>query len=199
MCLNPITIKNPKKRISLSGGMPFSIQVPCGECAECKELKRTEWYYRTYYEAMSCFDSNGYVLFDTLTYRDEELPHVSEFIDIDSEWDASCFDVEDYRLFFVRLRMALQREIGWNPAHCLKYFLTSEYGTDDRYTHRPHYHVLFFVRGDENGRRVDPLVLSKLINKCWMKGRTDGIDYKPYKYVMNHVWSKMSNYTLHSQ
>lgn len=201
MCLNPIRIKNPKLELSLAGGTPYYIEVPCGECAECKKLKRDEWYFRSYYEAQSTFDSNGFVYFDTLTYRDEELPHVSEFIEIDKQYDTSCFDVEDYRNFIAQLREEWHRlykkgYINGDSVENLKYFLTSEYGTSENGTHRPHYHVLFFVRNNA----IDPLILSKLVNKCWHRGRTDGIDYHPYHYVMKHVYShRFNNDLLHMQ
>lgn len=201
MCLNPIRIKNPKHEISLAGGIPYYITVPCGECAECKKLKQNEWYFRSYYEAKSTFDSGGYVMFDTLTYRDEELPHISEFVNIDSKFDHSCFDVEDYRNFIAQLREEWHRlyvkgYVKGDSSHNLKYFLTSEYGTSETGTHRPHYHVLFFVKNNA----IDPLMLSKLINKCWHRGRTDGIDYHPYHYVMKHVFSyKFNSDQLHLQ
>lgn len=191
MCLSPIKIKNPKLEISLAGGAPYYIEVPCGECAECKKAKQDEWYFRTYYEAQSTFDQGGYVLFDTLTYKDSELPHVSEFVSIDPKYDVSCFDVEDYRYFFVRLRRQLEY-YGFGHSN-LKYFLTSEYGTSENGTHRPHYHVLFFVVPDENGRMIDWYSLSKLINKCWNKGRTDGYPYKPMMYIAKHVFGHGHN------
>lgn len=193
MCLSPVKICNPKKKISLAGGDQYYILIPCGKCAECLKQKRDEWYFRSFYEASSCFDDNGYVYFDTLTYRDSELPHISEFVKLPKDVsDFSCFDVRDYRMFFVKLREYLKR-LGFGSKN-LKYFLTSEYGTSDEGTHRPHYHVLFFVRPDENGKLIDWLVFSKLVNKAWNKGRTDGIDYHPYKYVANHVFGKCSNH-----
>lgn len=191
MCLAPIKLYNPKKRVSLQGGHLFEIEVPCGECAECQENKKNEWYFRTYYEAQSTFDTNGYVYFDTLTYRDADLPHINDYLSdnlkLSNLLNVSCFSTEDYRLFFVRLRRRLEYD-GYQVAGNLKYFLTSEYGDDDRYTHRPHYHVLFFVKLD-----IDPLKFSHYVNEAWQKGRTDGIDYKPGTYVLNHVFGPKYN------
>ena len=202
MCLNPIKLVNPKKRISLQGGQLFSISVPCGKCAECKKAAQSEWYFRTYYEAQDTYDSNGYVYFDTLTYNNEELPHISEFVKLpEGIDDHSCFDVRDYRNFFCQLREEWHRlykagMVRGDSRENLKYFLTSEYGTSDEGTHRPHYHVLFFVKNNA----IDPLILSKLVHKCWHKGRTDGIDFHPYHYVMNHVFGpKYNSDMLHLQ
>lgn len=194
MCLSPIKIKNRRKNIE--GNMPFECEVPCGHCAECLQEKRNEYYFRCYYEAQSTFDSGGYVYFDTLTYRDEQLPHMSEFTEIpDGFEDSSCFDVRDYRLFFVRLRRELSR-LGYDVAHNLKYFLTSEYGTEEGKTHRPHYHVLFFIKKGF----VDALTLSRLVNMCWVYGRTDGLGWKSQYYVLKHVFGPAyNNDCLHMQ
>ena len=192
MCLNPIKLHNPKKSISLNGGHLFEMEIPCGKCAECLERKKNDWYFRCYYEAKSTFDKGGYVLFDTLTYADPYLPHINDYLNeefqLPDEQNMSCFNVEHYRLFMVRLRRALTYR-GFNIKDNLKYFLTSEYGTDERYTHRPHYHILFFVSDPS----LDPLELSRMVNQCWQMGRTDGIDYHPIPYVMNHVFGYKYN------
>lgn len=187
MCLRPITIYNKSKVYSLNGGQPMKIQVPCGCCAECLKAKRDEWLFRSYYQALDTFSKGGYVLFDTLTYAPKNLPHVSDFCDIEkgSDLDFTCFSVEDYRLFFVRLRRALTYH-GFDVVNNLRYFLVSEYGEDERYTHAPHYHVLFYVTDNS----LDPLVLSQYINRCWQKGRTDGIDYHDSMYVLKHVYRR---------
>lgn len=181
MCLNPIKITNSSKTIN--HGRKFVMEVPCGHCAECLENKKKDWYFRSFYEAKSTFDNGGYILFDTLTYDNSHLPHLNDFLEEDYQLpfhdNVSCFSCEDYRLFMVRLRRALQYA-GFNPKDNLKYFLTSEYGDDDRYTHRPHYHVLFFVTDP----KLDPIELSKMIDKCWQQGRTDGVPYKGVAYVL---------------
>lgn len=161
------------------------MQIPCGECAECKKLLQTEYRFRAYYQVKRTFDLGGYVYFDTLTYAPEHLPHVSEFLhDVENTLDDySCFRLDDYRKFLVRLRRRLTY-YGFNVSDNLKYFLTSEYGTSETGTHRPHYHILFFVTDPT----LDPFVLSHLVNECWQLGRTDGIDYQTADYVSNHIF-----------
>ena len=192
MCLNPIKLTNPSKTISMSGGQLFQMEVPCGKCAECLERRKNDWYFRTYYEAKSTFDNGGYVYFDTLTYASEHLPHINDYLKEEYQFpeseNVSCFNLEHYRLFFVRLRRYLTYH-GFDVAHNLKYFLTSEYGDDDRYTHRPHYHVLFFVTDPS----LEPLDLSRAVNACWQMGRTDGIDWHPYSYVKEHIFGYKYN------
>ena len=191
MCLSPISLRTPKRKISLYGGIPYLISVNCGKCAECKKQIQSEWNFRSYYECKDTFDNNGYVYFDTLTYRNEDLPHISDYtklIEKGSILDYPCFNTEHYRLFFVNLRRQLEYH-GYDVKNNLKYFLCSEYGTSDTGTHRPHYHILLFMKDGS----IDPLELSRYVNKCWQKGRTDGIDYHPKEYVMNHVFGPKYN------
>lgn len=190
MCLRPISLYNPKKNLSLYGGIPFKIEVPCGSCAECEKSKQQEWYFRAYYESKYTFDNGGYIYFDTLTYRNEDLPHMSDYLpEIKGRIiDNSCFNTEHYRYFFVNLRRQLEYH-GFDVKNKLKYFLCSEYGVDDRYTHRPHYHVLFYILDDS----LSPIELSNYVAKCWKFGRTDGAPYKGNKYVLNHTFGKKYN------
>lgn len=200
MCLNPIKLYNPSKKISLLGGQRYVIEVPCGDCAECREAKRSDLYFRTFYECEYTWSKNGFVYFDTLTYNDANLPHISDFItriDKGSQLDFSCFNREDFRLFMVRLRRQLEYH-GFDVKNNLKYFVSSEYGSDKEYvddngrlrkgTQRPHYHVLFFVTGD-----IDVITFSQYVNKCWQKGNTDGVDYKGATYVTEHTFGPQYN------
>lgn len=190
MCLSPIELVNPKRKISLYGGIPYKITVPCGKCAECQKVKQSEWYFRAYYESKYTFDNGGYIYFDTLTYSNEYLPHVSDFFpELKGHIaDYSCFNVDHYRYFLVNLRRQLEYH-GFDVKNKLKYFLCSEYGVDDRFTHRPHYHIIFYVLDNS----LSPVELSRYISKCWKYGRTDGVDYKGVLYVLNHTFGKKYN------
>lgn len=183
MCLKPIKLLNPTKVVSRSGGQSLVIEVPCGNCADCKKRKRLEWHFRSFHEVNNCVNNGGYCYFDTLTFRDEDVPHLSRFIDVDKFGisDFMCFDSRDWRNFLKNLR----RQLNYHyPGISFKYFLTSEYGTDERCTHRPHYHILFFI----NSRSLDPYKFSELVSKCWHYGRTDGLPYKTRKEVAEHVF-----------
>lgn len=184
MCLNPINIINPTKRISHVGGQKLKLTVNCNYCAECLNKKRDEYAFRTYWHCKDTINKGGYVLFDTLTYSDKYLPHISDIIDIKKYGitDFSCFNLSHYKLFFKRLRKAIYSKYKLTGA--ISYLFCSEYGTDDRYTHRPHYHPLIFV----NTKKIHPLWLSRTIARCWQYGRTDGISYKPLNYVAKHIY-----------
>lgn len=183
MCLFPKIIRNPSKRLHRTGGQPLYLNVPCNKCAECKDKKRLEWHFRSYHEVNSIIQHGGYVVYDTLTYSEDNVPHLSDFIDTDKLQiqDFYCFNTMHWRNFLKNLRRHLDYHY---PTVKLRYFLTSEYGTDERYTHRPHYHVLFFV----NNKKLHPIDLSRLISKLWTYGRTDGIDYHDMNYFSDNVF-----------
>ena len=191
MCLNPIKIWNPTRRISYLGGQRYQIEIPCGQCSECREARRTEIYFRSWYECQYTWKNNGYVYFDTLTYDNLNLPHISDFcykIKKGSNLDYSCFNKDDVRDFIMRLRRHIEYHYDANIRYHLKYFVASEYGSE-KYTARPHYHILFFVTTD----KVSPVEFSKAVNECWQHGRTDGIDYHDYNYLMDHVYGPKYN------
>lgn len=182
MCLNPIKIINPCKFLSKEHDERYLISVKCGHCSECLRDLSNEWYYRSWYEFNDTCQNGGYVLFDTLTYRNKHLPHLSDFMDVErgSKMDFPCFNHEHFRLFFVWLRRYLTKK-GYDVNGKLTYLLTSEYGSDDRYSHRPHYHILFYVKNSS----LPSLVLSSAISKCWRFGRTDGVAYHGRQYVLS--------------
>lgn len=189
MCLSPITIPTQTKYISLAHQDSFLMQVPCGRCAECAKTLSNQWYYRAWYEWQDLAAAGGYVLFDTLTYSDKYLPHLSDtWSFLDKKEDFPCFDYQHIRKFLQLLRTRLIRA-GYSK-NAFRYFLSSEYGTSEYYNyrgrlrrakHRPHYHVLFYVYDT----RIDPLYFSNLVASIWRYGRTDGAPYKGMKYLFD--------------
>lgn len=183
MCLNPLYMYNPASLISKVGGQKYRMVIPCGQCAECRESKRNDMYFRTVYHCEEYFYNDGYVIFDTLTYDNEHLPHVGDFVSNVSDADNfSCFRYDDFRKFIVNLRRQLDYH-GYDIKGNFTYFITSEYGSDDEYivngrvkkaTQRPHYHILFFVKRDAG---IEPAVFSRFVSKCWKHGKTDGVEY----------------------
>ena len=131
MCLNPIQIYNRSEKISFRG-QALLYTVPCGKCSECKKQKSNEYTLRSYFEYKDTITKGGFVYFDTLTYNDQYLP---------KDYGISHFRRADIILFLKELRVYLSRA-GYEVKDNIKYFITSEYGG---ITHRPHYHVLFFI------------------------------------------------------
>lgn len=154
----------------------------CGKCSGCISKQRTDWRVRTYYECVDCLRSpSNFILFDTLTYCDDYIKKYSDLfpdLQIPAFLDKSCFSRDDVQKFFKRLRISLKRS-GYNfEPKDFRYILSSEYGTSEetngfKNTHRPHYHILFFVRFP-----IEPVVLSRFISRAWQLGKTDGV--RPY-------------------
>lgn len=179
MCYNPITIINPCKYVSLRYRERYLLQVPCGHCAQCATNKSNEWYFRSYHHTLDCLSNGGYVLFDTLTYSNEHLPHISDFISVPAGCDYPCFNSSHVQLFLKRLRKRCHKHHSK-----FSFFLTSEYGTSEKHSHRPHYHILFYCDS-----KIEPLLMSRYISDSWHYGRTDGIPYKSAYYVRNNVFT----------
>ena len=178
MCLNPITVPNPTKYISLRHRDKFMMEIPCGRCSECQKVIRNQWYYRAYYE-WSSLPRDGYVLFDTLTYRNQRLPHLSDtWTMLSKSEDFSCFNYIHIRQFIENLRIRLKR---YGYGDCFKFFVAAEYGSINK-TFRPHYHLMLYVHNPN----ISPLWLSRLISMLWKYGRTDGVPYKSHYYVTGH-------------
>ena len=193
-CLNPIYVPNQSRFVNLASRHSFLVPARCGKCANCQQNKSAEWAFRAYVHADDCFRRKGYVLFDSLTYSDEYLPHLSDFEEfslLTPNEDFSCFSSDHLRHFFVRLRRKL-RYLGFEK-DVFNYFISTEYGSDKNYidssgksrkaTYRPHYHVLFYVYAD-----IDPLLFSSLVADSWFYGRTDGIPYRSVMYVQQNVF-----------
>lgn len=182
----------------------------CGECATCIKKQRTDWRVRSYYEAQNCLkDKRNFVLFDTLTYCDD---HIKTYLDIFPQMDIpdflnkSCFSREDVQKFFKRLRISLKRAGYRFASKELRYILSSEYGSDEvvngfQRTHRPHYHILFFVSFS-----ISPLEFSRFVSRAWYLGKTDGV--RPYedcaecplkKYCQGKCLYQTSDYVLNER
>lgn len=188
MCLSPVTVPTQSRYISLSYRDRFLQTFSCGHCAECMRLASMQWQFRANAE----FDDlppDGYVMFDCLSYRPKDLPHLSQFwffIDGKHE-DYPCFDRLHLRKFWNLFRTRLVR-LGYDP-NDFRHYYACEYGTARGRTHRPHIHIMIYVHDS----RMSPDVLSKLVSDLWSYGRTDGIPYKPMLYVMSHNVVKANN------
>lgn len=155
---------------------------PCGKCSSCISKMRTDWRVRTFYEAQNCLkDKRNFVLFDTLTYCDDYIKTYNDIFPdfkIPAILNKSCFSRDDVQKFFKRLRINLKRAGYCYDSSQLRYILSSEYGSDElvngfQRTHRPHYHILFFVSFP-----ITPIEFSRFVSRSWPLGKTDGV--RPY-------------------
>lgn len=130
-------------------------QTPCGQCAECRQAKRTEWYIRNYYQLKDCVDHGGFGIFESLTYADEFLPMASRYWDVSKQDDFSCVSKDDVQDFLDRLHTNM-RYCYFGADFGFSHFIVAEYGHDEVYksdsgiwrkgTERPHYHFIPYVR-----------------------------------------------------
>lgn len=200
-------IVNQSKYLNFQANQSFYVELGDYYSWQSQEARRNEWLFRTYWQCQETISKLGYVYWDTLSYDNEHLPHIMDYLkkynfksynvdtkrleDVVLEDNFSCFSHEDYRYFLVRLRRALEYR-GMDAKYCLKYFMVCEYGSDKVYrdehgrqrkgTSRPHYHIIFFV----NNPTIDAFEFSQLVSECWGKGRTDGLPYKTRSYVAAH-------------
>lgn len=150
MCFHPTKIVNPN--FSARQGSKF-LNIPCGVCDECRDLRRDEYYVRCLANNLTMNEQNGWTKhFLTLTYNPENLPHDHFYISdlsVDDDTDISkykylgylpCFNHQHISTFLKSLRQYFRRDLNCTQ---LPQFLTvCEYGKN---THRPHYHVAAFV------------------------------------------------------
>lgn len=157
----------------------FRQSFTCGRCSDCIRKQRTDWRVRTYYESRNILKKpNSFILFDTLTYSDEHIKRYSDIfpdLDIPELLNKTSFCRSDVQKFFKRLRINLRRAGYIFGSNELRYILTSEYGSDEKVngfqrTHRPHYHVLFFVSFP-----ISPIDFSRNVSRAWHLGKTDGV------------------------
>ncbi|QRV61814.1 replication initiator protein [Microvirus sp.] len=182
MCLNVRTIVNPSKHLSPLASR-FYLNVACGHCAECRKVRELEWQHRAYHEYKH-YSEQGFVLFDTLTYDEVNVPRIISIHGHRLREPFRCFSPLHIKVFLSTLRDNIRR---YSVTHHdgsvtkpfedlftsdnFKYLITSEYGGT---THRPHYHCLFFCKI----AGLNPYLLNMLIRRSWPHGFCDNSTVK---------------------
>ena len=186
MCLSPITIPNKKYRLDLMHNPQMWLTVSCGKCSECRKRKANDYMARSYAQYKDTLERLGFSYFDTLTYNNACVPHFKGML---------CFNSAHIRNFLKRLRITIERYflrdmskpkdpktndypplLDENGKRIypykgkvkgnLKYYVASEYGGK---THRPHYHVIFFVTIPN----IDVLTFRDFVASAWHYGFID--------------------------
>lgn len=154
MCLSPIKIVNQwycpftvgderrskweklRPLYFLHDTVSFMREVPCGVCSECRMNQQQSFVQRTLMMSKYC-----YLLFGTLTYRDEALPRIEV-----NGFNLKFADIRDFRNFIKRVRK-------YKLLPDFRYLAVTEYGSDESKHHRPHFHFLIFIPYKyENGK-----------------------------------------------
>lgn len=181
MCINEKEILNNSKFVDVNHPWRVKNIIKCGECVECLAEKQNEWTLRTQEQFKETIRNGGYVIFDTLTYSEENCPWSQNVIEsiygfkISDNLNFRCFDLRDVQKFFKKLRKKC-------PKDYIKYYLAAEYGTKEGKTHRPHYHIMIYLKD----YTISPVDMSNMIFDTWQKGLTDGIKCKGRLYFQDN-------------
>lgn len=194
MCIYQREILNNSKYVDIHNPWRLKNTIKCGECVECLMEKQNEWILRTQSMYEETIKNGGFVIFDTLTYSEKNVPWTKSVIYnkfgyiIPKNLNFRCFCLEDIQKFFKRLRKQVEPK-------SIRYYLAAEYGTTEGKTHRPHYHIMIYYTG--NGT---PEEISHKINECWQLGFTDGIDRKGSLYFYeNCLFDSLSQSNMIAQ
>lgn len=191
MCTSPIPARRVNGQIEFLGrskdhrfrdGEKAPLQIPCGQCAECRLKRSREWAVRCMHEA-SLHDHNCFL---TLTYADEHLSSPS-------------LKYKDFSDFIKRLR--------WHrPNQKFLYFAAGEYGETNPATgikdgglYRPHFHAILFGVDFPDKRPVRLLGKSDLfysdeLDRIWSFGNCTigSVEFESCAYVARYAMKKVT-------
>lgn len=168
-----------------------SIDIPCGQCLECRLEYSRQWANRCVLEA-SEHDKNCFI---TLTYDDLHIPINNSVNSITGEiTKVKTLVKRDLQLFMKRLRKELD---------CygikIRYFACGEYGSK---TQRPHYHIIIFGwKPNENDLHFlkqsplgDNYFYSDMLEKLWPYGNNLVAEctWETCAYVARYVTKKVN-------
>lgn len=122
--------------------------VPCGKCYECRNVMRSSWVFRLRVELDELCKKGWKIGFITLTYNNECLPHIPAQLFRSEYKKIPCFDKNDIRTFFIKLKKDLLKKFDCRKVvdkktkkviqdTRIRYMVCGEFG---EHTQRPHYH-----------------------------------------------------------
>lgn len=187
--------------------IPYDIlQVPCGQCVECRLQYSRNWADRCMLEAQQ-YEYNEFL---TLTYNDENLPH-GHFIDMNTGELFGCSNTlkpKDLTDFLKRLRSAFargkyrvthddgsQEVITFPKNDNIRFYACGEYG--EKYA-RPHYHIIVFNMNVPDKQFLftngagSKNYTSDLIKSIWSKGLISlcPVTWETCAYTARYVMKK---------
>ena len=145
MCKNKIIIKNkryqPTKKNGYTKETPrdrrlYYIEIPCGECKECKKKRKEMWRLRIENELL---DSKTAIFF-TGTFKDEAIENIKKQYGVEEENDIAT---KANRLLLERLRKKYNIK--------LTHWCITELGSKKG---RIHIHGIFFIKEDQDIRYI---------------------------------------------
>lgn len=139
------------------------------------------WNTRIYSEYIDCINHGGRVIFANPTYDDRHLPRYWYFSQDGTRKWFPTFSKRDKDRFLSSLLKRWERAgfTGNNTSYPFKYIWANEYGTEEGYTHRPHYHIMLFI----------PIEIYEYESKrCFELGIKCTIE-NYWKNLLQHYWS----------
>lgn len=197
MCLSPHRIQN--SGLHHNAGQ-YYLDVPCGICKECQEVKSIDYFVRAFaiFRSMS---ADWSCFFCTFTHRPADVPRTDLFKFDGFNADGShryrkvfrnvvCFNHElihrcmkNYVQYYRRLFPNDYHFKDYPSGRRIKiydkvpkYLITSEFGESENHKHLPHYHAIIFVP-----RQMDFRQFKEEIEKFWHYGFTKNIKIHKYK------------------
>lgn len=171
---------------------PGSVAVPCGKCIGCRLDYSRNWADRMMLE----FDHTKKAIFVTLTYNEDNVPHLFDEYDNDI---GRTLRKKDFQDFMKRLRSRKRFEDKE-----IRFYAAGEYGT---HTRRPHYHAIIFGLSledfpDRKPKKINvhfqQLYISEEFADIWKKGfiLLGNVTWKTCAYVARYVMKKAYNELL---
>lgn len=167
------------------------LELPCGQCIECRLAKSREWANRCMLEAKE----HKHNYFITLTYDNEHLP-LGKAINIETgeTYDVPTLRPKDLQDFMKRLRITWKRKHG---VENIRFYECGEYG--ETYG-RPHYHAIIFglqiydLKPDHKSKKGNMNFRSEEIEKIWGKGRVavGTVTWDSCAYTARYVMKKQT-------
>lgn len=161
------------------------LQLPCGQCIECRLKRARDWATRSVLEARR-FDQNWFL---TLTYSEGALP---QSVDPNTGEIVGTLHFDHFSSFMKRLR-AYFHDKGHDG---IRFLACSEYGSQ---TFRPHYHAIVFNLPLEDLRfysvsRGEKIYQSDLLDRIWSHGsvRVGEATFRSCGYVARYITQKLT-------
>lgn len=188
MCTCPLPARRVNGAIEFLGrdsvkrfGSLATLQIPCGQCAECRLKRSREWAVRCVHEASLHRDN----CFLTLTYRDDDK--------------AVSLDYADFQGFMKRLRARF-------PMDRIGFFCCGEYGETNPLTgcqdggkYRAHFHCILFGFNFPDRLPVrmlgrSDLYKSDLLEELWRHGscKIGAVSFESAAYVARYAMKKVN-------
>ena len=167
------------------------LELPCGQCVECRLARSREWATRCMLETKD--HKNNY--FITLTYNNDNLPKGNGInIDTGEIFEVGTLKPKDLQDFMKRLRITWERK--YNITN-IRYYACGEYG--EQYA-RPHYHAIIFglpifdLKPDHRNKKGNMNFRSDEIEKIWGKGRIaiGTVTWDSCAYTARYVMKKQT-------